>query len=174
MSIEALLAIEPTFVHKPQHDLESILYIILYICTFVRGASLPLCKLDVMRPSPPISTWFFNDGIRGIGYRKLTHLESHDDYILPYFTPYWSDFAPFVKELIITCFPVKAHLPNNFQYDQALQILKTAYNFVGEPRTVHRIPASKVCGAQCLTPHTRRRASNSLDRDFQNGRRLWS
>ena len=42
MAIEALLEPSPDFIHKPRHDLESILYIILYICTFVRGPGLPL------------------------------------------------------------------------------------------------------------------------------------
>lgn len=47
MAIEALLAFNRKFVHKPQHDLELILYIILYICTFVWGPSLLLYELDV-------------------------------------------------------------------------------------------------------------------------------
>ena len=37
MAIEALLGINPKFVHKLEHDLESILYIILYMCTVVQG-----------------------------------------------------------------------------------------------------------------------------------------
>jgi hypothetical protein len=35
MAIEALLVFSPNFIHKPQHDLESMLYIILYVCTVV-------------------------------------------------------------------------------------------------------------------------------------------
>jgi hypothetical protein len=63
MAIEALLSFDQTFVHKPQHDLESILYIILYICTFVRGPGLLLYESEVPR-SLPIRTWFNNDDIR--------------------------------------------------------------------------------------------------------------
>ena len=132
MAIEALLATNPTFVHKPQHDLESILYIILYICTFIHGPGLSLSRHD----SPPIRNWFCNAGLREIGYRKLGHLEHYEAQILPYFTHYWCDFAPFVKDLIIACFPVKAHLSNDFQYDQALHILKMAYDSIEEPQTV--------------------------------------
>jgi Fungal protein kinase len=169
MSIEALLAINRTFVHQPRHDLESILYIILYICTLVRGPSLPLDVTHFM--SAPICTWFCNDSIREIGYRKLAHLECYDLAILPHFTPYWCDFTPFVKDLIITCFPVRPRLPNNFQYDQALRILKTAYNSVGEPASPSCTPVPGVFCAQCLT-WTRRQASNSLDRDAKKGRSL--
>jgi hypothetical protein len=103
MAIEALL--NPNFVHKPRHDLESILYIILCICTFVPGPGLSLYKSDIARP-PPIRSWFSNDEIREIGYRKLAHLECYDIAILPNFAPYWHDFAPFVGELIKACFPV--------------------------------------------------------------------
>jgi hypothetical protein len=134
MAIEALLAINQTFVHKPQHDLESILYIILYICTLVHGPGLPQYELDPTHyMSPPIFTWFCGDSAREIGYRKLYHLKSYDVAILPYFTPYWCDFSPFVKDLIIACFSMGTCLPNTFQYDQALRILKKAYNSVGEP-----------------------------------------
>jgi len=130
MAIEALL--NPKFVHKPQHDLESILYIILCICTFVPGPGLSLYKVDV-RVSPPISSWFSGDENREIGCRKVAHLESYDTTILPNFAPYWCDFAPFVGDLIKACFPVKPHLRNELQYDQTLQVLKKAYDGVEEP-----------------------------------------
>ncbi len=169
MAIEALLAIN--FVHKPQHDLESMLYIIFYICTFVRGPGLPDVTITHhMSRSPPISTWFCNTNIREIGCRKLAHLRCYDVAILPYFTPYWRDFTPFVKDLIIACFPVNACLPNDFQYDRALQILKTAYDSVGEPQTSHTSRA-QVYDAQCLA-WTQKRRSNSLDRDSKKGRHI--
>lgn len=128
MAIEALL--NPTLVHKPQHDLESILYIILCICTFVRGPGLSLHKSDV---PPPIQTWFSSDGIKEIGHQKLAHIECYDVAIIPNFAPYWNDFAPFVEDLIKACFPVKPCLPNKLQYEQALRILKKAHDTVEEP-----------------------------------------
>ena len=129
MAIEALLETNPTFIHQPRHDLESILYIILYICTFFPGPGLP-CKTTVF---PPLRTWFSNDRIREIGYRKVAHLQCYDIAILPNFTPYWCDFAPFVKDLIIACFPVNARLPSELQYERALRILEKAYSAVEEP-----------------------------------------
>jgi len=167
MSIEALLAINRTFVHQPRHDLESILYIIFYVCTLVRGPSLPLDVTHFM--SAPIFTWFCKDSsIREIGFRKLAHLECYDFAILPHFTPYWSDFIPFVKDLIIACFPVRPRLPNNFQYDKVLRILKAAYNSIREPASATPVPG--VFCARRLT-QTRRQA---LDRDAKKRRRLRS
>ncbi len=161
MAIEALLAINQTFVHKSQHDLESILYIILYVCTFVRGPGLPpALSQHEFDPSPPIRTWFSNDtDIRKMGYLKLAHLECYDIAILPYFAPYWHDFAPFAKDLIIACFPVKARLPNDFQYNQVLHILKTAYNSVEEPQT-GRVPVTR----------TLKRGNDSSHRDSKKAR----
>ena len=148
MAIEALLAVNQTFVHKPQHDLELILYIIIYICTFVCGPGLQPAlsqhELDIAHHlSPPIRTWFSNDtDMRKMGYLKLAHLECYDTAILPYFAPYWHDFAPFAKDLVIACFPVTARLPNDFQYSQVLQILKKAYDSVEEPQ-IGRVPVTR-------------------------------
>lgn len=166
MAIEALLAMDRKFIHQPQHDLESILYIILYICTLVRSPSLPLDVTRLMSPLP-IFTWFCNN-VREIGYRKLAHLERYDVAILPHFTPYWCDFAPFVKDLIIMCFPVETRLPNfDLQYDQALQILTTAYNSVGESASHTPVP-----GVFRARRFTRRQASDSLDRDAKRGKHV--
>jgi hypothetical protein len=131
MAIENLL--NPTSVHKPRHDLESLLYIILSICTFVQGPGLSLHESDMARVSLPIRSWFSNDGIREIGLRKMRHLKRYDTVILPYFASYWHDFAPFVGDLIMACFPIKPHLPNQLQYENVLGILKKAYNVVEEP-----------------------------------------
>ncbi len=148
MAIEALL--NPIFVHKPQHDLESILYIILCICTFVPGPGLSLFEVDIARASPPIRSWFSSDEIREIGCRKLAHLESYDTAILPHLAPYWRDFAPFVRDLIKACFPVKPCLRNELQYEQTLQVLKKAYDGVEEPfdRVPRAVPQASV-RAQC-------------------------
>ena len=128
MAIEALL--NPTFVHKPHHDLESILYIIIFICTFVPGPGLSLYESDI---SPPMRSWFSDDEIGEIGYRKLAHLGNYDVAILPNFAPYWRDFAPFVGDLIKACFLVKPHLPDELLYEQTLRVLKEAYDRVEEP-----------------------------------------
>ncbi len=130
MAIEALLATNGKFTHEPRHDLESVLYIIIFICTFVRGPGLPIYSPEA---SLPIRTWLCGDNTKAIGSRKLANLQDYDIAILPYFAPYWQDFIPFVKDLIVACFPVSMRLPNEFQYEQVLGILKKAYNTVREP-----------------------------------------
>lgn len=165
MAIEALLVFSPNFIHKPQHDLESMLYIILYVCTVVWGPGLLLNESDISTMSLPIRTWFSNDDIREIAYRKLAHLECYDHSILPNLAPYWHDFAPFVEDLIVSCFPVKPRLPNEMQYERVLQILEKAYDTVEEPLGL----TSQVSPASVRPP--KRANSSSLSRDPKKARR---
>jgi serine/threonine protein kinase len=165
MAIEALLGFNPNFIHKPQHDLESMLYVIFYVCTFVRGPGLLLNESDTSTAlSLPIHTWFSNDEIRDIGYRKLAHLGCYDHSILPNFTPYWHDFTPFVKDLIVSCFPVTPRFPNEMQYERVLQILEKAYNTVEEPLGL----TNQV--SQALVRPTKRANSSSSSRDPKKAR----
>ena len=161
MTIEALLETNPTFTHKPRHDLESILYIIIYICTFIQGPGLLSFKIPTV--FPPLLTWFTNDRTREIGYRKLAHLQCYDIAILPNFTPYWQDFAPFVKDLIIACFPVNARLPSELQYERALRILENAWSAVKEPLAKSSVIIKPKCG-------TKRPNTYSVHRDAKKGK----
>ena len=118
MAIEALLTTNGSFIHKPCHDLESILYIIIFICTFVWGPGLPIYSPEA---SLPICTWFSGDNTKAISSRKLANLQDYDVAILPYFTLYWHDFISFVKNLIIACFLVSLRLPKNFSMSKSLE-----------------------------------------------------
>jgi hypothetical protein len=165
MAIEALLGFSPNFIHKPHHDLESMLYVILYVCTVVRGPGLLLNESDTSTMSLPIRTWFSNNEIREVGYRKLAHLECYDHSILANLAPYWHDFTPFVKDLIVSFFPVKPSLPNEMQYERMLQILEKAHDTVEEPLglTYQVSPA--------LVRPSKRANSSSLSRDPKKARR---
>jgi hypothetical protein len=127
MAIESLF-LDPAFIHKPRHDLESILYIIFVVCTTVQRPG----KLLSATPSK-ICSWFSLDEVEDIGYRKVAHVMCSERAILPYFSEYWGDFVPFVEELITTCFPQNPSLPNQLDYDKFLDILDRAYHAVQEP-----------------------------------------
>jgi serine/threonine protein kinase len=138
MAIEAL--IDPDFIHGPHHDLESILYIIIYVCTFVCGPGAPLFESQIPRSmSLPIRTWYSRDRMKDIGFRKMSHLTRPDIAIIPKLTEYWADFAPFITELIEACFPTHPGNPNEFKYEQALEILERAINAVEEPSVAGEI-----------------------------------
>lgn len=119
MSIEA----------KFHHDLESILYIIFCICT---GPGLVHLKSDIPQNGFPYLTWFREEMIEDIGYSELAHVQCFATAKLLDLLADWLDFAPFVKELIDACFPVKARLPNELGYEKILEILDKAYDAVQE------------------------------------------
>jgi len=80
----------------------------------------------------PVSTSLTTE----ISYHKLAHLECYNTAILPFFTSYWHDFTLFIKDLITMCYSLKVCIPNTFQYDQVLQILKAATIILGNFRLV--------------------------------------
>ena len=109
-------------------------FILSCISAHLFGALVYCCMSWMYIPwNLSMHLWFNNCDIRQIGFHKLAHLDCHDFAILPYFTPYWQDFIPFVKDLIVACFLVRSSLPSELQYEKALRILKRAYNAVGKP-----------------------------------------
>ena len=100
MAIEALITDRnDNFAHFPHHDLESILYVILYICTFTNGPNSP--RLDFETPDAlAMKSWFTTDTLTAIGHRKVANMCQPERRIIPGFTAYWNDFAPFVLDLI--------------------------------------------------------------------------
>lgn len=135
MAIEALVAERNgDFAHLPCHDLESILYVILFICTFTKGPNLP--RPDFETPDTLfMKSWFSTEPLKTIGYRKIAHFCKPDHSIIPGFTEYWEDFGPFALDLIRLCFPFNPSKPNKLTHKEMLSILDKAYTTVKEPPT---------------------------------------
>ena len=134
MAIEALLADrDDNFAHLPRHDLESILYVILYICTFTNGPGFP--RLDFETPNAlSMKNWFTTDPIKTIGSRKVADLCQPERCIISGFTAYWKDFAPFALDLLHLCFPptYSPAYPNRLTHEGMLSILDKACMAVKE------------------------------------------
>lgn len=129
------------FTHHPRHDLESILYVILYICTYFKGPSIERSETDFPEMSSiPLERWFRRDGVKDIGRYKLGMMVTFESSILAKFTPYWADFVPFVRRLIQSCFP---HFPDfvcQMNHDDMIATLIEAYDTVEEPGTPAAMP----------------------------------
>lgn len=130
MSIEALTTEDESFTHHPRHDLESILYVIFYICTFTKGPGIPRTTSEVTR-NLPLRNWFSHEEPKEIGFRKIAHM-SDPKLITNHFTNYWVDFVPFAQQLASVCFPQKTSLPNQLTYKAMLEVLHAAYSQVEE------------------------------------------
>ena len=116
MLIESLITKEPNFIQEACHDLESFIYIILYICTFTNEPGIVLSK--EVDGSAPLHTWFNKaHHFSTTGYLKAGHMLRPDIAILPYFTGYWEDMKPFVLEMIEICFAGNPGLHNHLTQD---------------------------------------------------------
>ena len=131
MSIEALTTEDQNFTHHPRHDLESILYVIFYICTFTKGPGIPRETVEVTEELP-LCKWFSHEEPKEIGLRKLAHMSTPETMITNHFTNYWLDFIPFAQQLASLCFPEKTCQPNQLTHKKMLEILNTAYSQVKE------------------------------------------
>jgi hypothetical protein len=131
MAIEALITENENFTQHPRHDLESILYVIFYICTFTKGPS----KSRLIKEVPdtlPLRKWFSDQDPKEIGLRKVANMTEPEQMITNHFTNYWADFAPFALQLASTCFPSKPSIANELTHKRMLEILHTAYDQVVE------------------------------------------
>ena len=131
MSIEALTTEDQNFTHHPRHDLESILYVIFYICTFTKGPGILRLTSEV-NGDLPLRTWFSQVPPKEIGVHKLGHMNCPEVMITNHFTNYWADFASFAQQLSYVCFPGKSSLPNQLTHRTMLEILYAAYDKVEE------------------------------------------
>ena len=135
------------FEYAPHHDLESILYVIIYICTFTNGPNSP-CTENQLLKNLAICSWFKNDGMSSIGTSKISHMQHAEQEILPGFTEYWTDFALFILDLIKACFPSWQTLPNSLTYKRMINILSHARDVVQETSWDKNCESSQVVVGQ--------------------------
>ncbi|KAF8806948.1 hypothetical protein BYT27DRAFT_7013302, partial [Phlegmacium glaucopus] len=89
------------FCHELRHDLESILYVILWICTSMDGPGIECRVVDPRFMDLPLHMWFDKDAnIQNLGYLKLGHIFDAERAILNNFPPFWNSFKPFVRQLL--------------------------------------------------------------------------
>jgi hypothetical protein len=133
MAIKALINFSKPFQHKFYHDLESLLYVILYMCTYTTGPATMRKVADV--PSAmtfPIGCWFKKEYVKEIGQSKIGHMVTFEDAIISKFDLYWANFVSFVRNLIQACFLSRPLEPNQFIHANMLAILAVARDVVKE------------------------------------------
>jgi Fungal protein kinase len=130
MAIEILLEKGKTFYHHLRHDLESVLFVIIWICSHLEGPEVE--RKDVANLA--VRKWSNMElGLRDLGHLKLAHIEDAKRTLLPEFTSYWEDFKPFILKLIQAFFPTRASEPNSIDPDTMVSILEEAEMVVKEP-----------------------------------------
>lgn len=115
------------FNHELRHDLESILYVILWICTSMDGPGIERRVVDPHFMNLPLHTWFDRDAnLQNLGYLKLGHIIDSERAILSNFPPFWSPFKPFIKQLLSAFFPIHPIAGSDITPEKIIEILKNA------------------------------------------------
>jgi hypothetical protein len=119
------------FHHELQHDLESILHVILWICTSMDGPGIERRVVDPRFMDLPLHMWFDKDAnIRDLGYSKLGHIVDAERAILSNLPPYWSPLKPFIKQLLTAFFPIHPIAGSNITPQKMVEILRNAVHHV--------------------------------------------
>jgi hypothetical protein len=132
MAIEILLEEGRTFHHALRHKLESLFFVIIWICSHMEGPQVERKEIDKLT----IRNWFsMESSLRSLGHTKLAHIEDMQRVILPEIPSYWDDFKPFISNLKTAFFPSGAVKPNCITPERMVEILEEALKAVEEPQS---------------------------------------
>ena len=132
MALKIMLKSGENVVHELRHDLESLLYVILWVCDHMTA---PGVERDLSDKKPPFIRAWCNMGLtlQDLGHLKLAYIVDAERTILDDFTSYWKGFKPFARRLLAEFFPVSAANPNKITSKKMLEILKESLSVVKEP-----------------------------------------
>jgi hypothetical protein len=123
---------------KPTHDLESIFYVLLYICTLYKGPDATkrsLQDLDEMS-SVPINGWFvMHKRFRDLADKKKGQLSQFETRFLRRFPPYFDDLRTCMSRLWDVLFPS----PTGEADDPKRDLLSCAGTHEGMSEVLHAI-----------------------------------
>lgn len=129
----------PTFTHELRHDLESVLYIIFFICIFTNGPCSLSYKDGKIRNGKvcPLDDWFKKDPWETLVRTRTGGLVRFHPDIIGAVQPYWNDFIPFLQRLHETAWkPDPAFTTNTLQVDKMVKILDEAIAAVTEEKPI--------------------------------------
>jgi hypothetical protein len=127
MALEIMLNDGKKFCHDIRHDLESVFYVLIWVCCHMDGPEMERSNPFLL----PVREWCnMNFKLRKLGLIKLAHLANFEDSILKHFTPYWTDFKPFMRKLRSAFWPGSFEIPNSITSEEMLKILREAANEV--------------------------------------------
>lgn len=135
MAIELLISQTPVF-HKSCHDIESIFFVFIYLCTNLSGPGVPrpLCELREFR-SLPMASWFNPAfSMQRLGADKISALALFEQRITPYFSEYFNDLKPCARKLLDAIYPSFSALlhPRETCHDDIIQIFSDTLNDLPE------------------------------------------
>jgi hypothetical protein len=159
MALEIMLKDGKTFRHDIRHDLESIFYVLVWVCCHMEGPEMERSDTFVL----PVREWCnMTLKLHKLGLTKLSHLANFEDSILRHFTPYWSEFKPFMRQLKSAFWPESFETPNRITSEKMLSILKEAAANVEEMGVQGDDPSSTVLQSYALLNSKRSRQGQDV------------
>ena len=123
MAVELLLD-GAAVTHRPLHDLESLFYVLVFICTNLEGPSTPRSLADLLNfTSLPLAGWFTaGASLESLGTNKLGLAHAFERRIVGRFAPYFTDLKPCVMALFRAMYPNGPAVKSALTHDGMIQI----------------------------------------------------
>lgn len=105
--------------HRVSHDLESVLYVLLFICTHLEGprrkvANPPLYGGDKKsHHRSSMRLWVETSNFTALGHTKFSHMISHFDDILSSISPYFYPLKEHIKDFWKTLIPQRENMASD-------------------------------------------------------------
>jgi len=161
MSIEVLHHVgDKQIKQKPTHDLESIFYVLLYICTLYKGPDGTKRSPGDMEEmsSVAINDWFvMHKRFRDLADKKKGQLSQFESCFLSRFPPYFHDLRSCMSHLWDVLFPSPTGNADDPMWDLSscmgthegmLEVLRAIYGQLPDEDVVEADPVSASSGAR--------------------------
>ena len=123
MAVELLLKGNKV-THCHSHDLESLFYVLIFICTNLTGPNTP-CSLDELLNflSLPMAAWFIPDtSFNGLATSKLGIVHAFESHVIDHFSPYFTNIRQCVMELFQALYPDSPQINSALTHDRMIEI----------------------------------------------------
>jgi hypothetical protein len=115
---------DAVFIHTAKHDLESLFYVVLYLCTLYSGPGAKMKVSDLLKShsSVPLLEWVdpsaFSQSFRSIGRLKTSHMINFETTIVAKISPFFGPIIPALIKLHEKMFPPTGRYASLFVNNQ--------------------------------------------------------
>jgi serine/threonine protein kinase len=123
MAIELLMR-KSKIRHAIHHDLESLFFVLIYICTNLSGPGAIRTREELkVHSSIPLSAWFkASSSLHEVGISKAGAFCQFDENILKPFAPYFEDLKPCILKLFNAMYIEKPGTPAPISHEKMIEI----------------------------------------------------
>ena len=143
MAIELLMK-SSKIRHASHHDLESLFFVLIYICTNLSGPSVVRSVEELSKLSSiPLSAWFRPSfSLHDIGIAKAGALCLFEENILTPFAPYFNDLKPCVMKLFKEIYGQNPPgVPKPITHDRMIEIFTETLNSLPPHEPQFQLPS---------------------------------